>query len=149
MEEMPEDKIYHSQNELTGDRDFDGPYFNDVELAFKNNCNIIIDSTGWGAQILSATKVKGTNTTEIKSNEEVETPMVKEQHKAIKGYRELSPEEIRLMNVAKELASKVGGLCNELKETEGIDHRWLDEGTIDLQKGFMSVIRSIAKPTSF
>lgn len=81
--------------------------------------------------------------------------MVDNQHKKIKGYRDLSEEEIALMNEAKELAEKVGDLVDRLgtsdvvPTTEGIDQRWLAIAKTDLQKGFMALIRSIAQPTTF
>lgn len=71
------------------------------------------------------------------------------QHTKIKGYRDLSQEEINLMNEAKDLASKCGNLIEKLESTDGIDKRWLAIGKTDLQKGFMSTIRSIAQPTTF
>ena len=71
------------------------------------------------------------------------------QHKKIKGYRDLSQEEIDMMNEAKELASKVGELCEKLSNTENLDQRWISIGKTDLQKGFMSLIRGIAQPESF
>ena len=71
------------------------------------------------------------------------------QHRQIKGYRELSQEEINLMNEAKELSAKVGDLISKLESTNGLDKRWLDTGKTDLQKGFMSTIRAIAQPTTF
>jgi hypothetical protein len=80
---------------------------------------------------------------------------VENQHKHIKGYRDLSAQEIALMNEAKELAEKVGELVTKLgtsdvvPTTEGIDQRWLAVAKTDLQKGFMSLIRSIAQPTTF
>lgn len=75
--------------------------------------------------------------------------MVDNQHKQIKGYRDLSVEEIALMNEAKELAAKVGELTDRIKATTGIDQRWLAIGVTDLQKGFMGIIRSVAQPTTF
>lgn len=71
------------------------------------------------------------------------------QHKHIKGYRDLSEAEIALMNEAKELAAKVGELTDRIKATPGIDQRWLAIGVTDLQKGFMGVIRAVAQPTTF
>ena len=71
------------------------------------------------------------------------------QHRQIKGYRELSQEEINLTNEAKELSAKVGDLISKLESTDGLDKRWLDTGKTDLQKGFMSTIRAIAQPTTF
>jgi len=77
---------------------------------------------------------------------------MKDQHTMIKGYRDLSQEEIDLMNRAKELAVKVGELCSELEMSAhdlGLDGKWLSTGTLNLQTGFMQVIRSIARPTTF
>ena len=71
------------------------------------------------------------------------------QHKLIKGYRDLSAEEIALMNECKALAEKTGDLLEKLKHTANLDQRWISIGTTDLQKGFMSVIRGIAQPTTF
>lgn len=71
------------------------------------------------------------------------------QHRYIKGYRELSQREIDLMNMVKNSANDLAELINEIKNIEDIDKRWLEIGTTDLQKGSMGVIRAITKPTSF
>ena len=77
------------------------------------------------------------------------------QHRKIKGYRDLSQAEIDLMNKIKEKAAEVGELCEELNlatfthSEEKPDGRWLSIGTTDLQKGFMALTRSIAKPGFF
>lgn len=71
------------------------------------------------------------------------------QHRKIKGYRELTQEEVNLMNTSKELAAAVGSLIEVLEKTEDIDQRWLAVSKTDLQKGFMSLVRSIARPTTF
>ena len=81
------------------------------------------------------------------------------QHKKIKGYRELSQEEIDLMNEGKALAEKCGEYIKKLEHHANvstaldtdpvIDGRWLAIGKTNIQQGFMSVIRSIAKPTTF
>jgi hypothetical protein len=79
--------------------------------------------------------------------------MVDNQHKKIKGYRDLTEEEIALMNETKDLASKCGDFCQKLHLAEcngsEIDRRWLAIAKTDLQKGFMSLVRSVAKPESF
>ena len=67
----------------------------------------------------------------------------------IKGYRELTDNEISVINDIKDLANLIGQMVEEMEKTDGIDQKWLAIGKTDLQKGFMSVIRSIAKPTSF
>ena len=74
---------------------------------------------------------------------------MKDQHEKIKGYRDLSQEEIDLMNEVKALAEKCDQLTVKIGNTKGIDMRWLSIGITDLQKGFMAVVRSIARPTTF
>ena len=44
------------------------------------------------------------------------------QHRQIKGYRELSKEEIDLMNRIKETGEQLGTLCNELVARLNTDH---------------------------
>ena len=72
-----------------------------------------------------------------------------DQHKQIKGYRDLSKEEIDLMNEAKSLAVQVGDLVAKIQATPLTDKRWASIGQTDLQKGFMSLIRAVAQPTTF
>lgn len=73
------------------------------------------------------------------------------QHRMISGYRELSREEINLMNDAKQKEVEVIGLVKRLEDrfaSEGDSEslRWLAIAKTDIQKGFMALIRSIAKP---
>lgn len=74
---------------------------------------------------------------------------MKDQHKHIKGYRDLTPEEIALMNEVKAKAAEVGTLMEKLRATPGLDQRWISIGVTDLQKGFMFAVRGIAQPESF
>lgn len=74
---------------------------------------------------------------------------MKDQHEKIKGYRDLSQQEIDLMNEGKALAEQVGLYIDKLQALDSTDKRWVATGKTDLQKGFMSVIRSIAQPTTF
>lgn len=71
------------------------------------------------------------------------------QHKLIKGYRDLSHEEVALMNEAKSLAEQVGVLVDKLKLHPETDKRWIAIGQTSLQQGFMAVIRGVARPTTF
>jgi hypothetical protein len=71
------------------------------------------------------------------------------QHKQIKGYRDLTAEEIGKMNAAKGLAEQVGAFIETLEGEPTLDKRWLAIARTDLQKGFMALVRSIAQPTSF
>jgi len=71
------------------------------------------------------------------------------QHKQIKGYRDLTAEEIGKMNAAKGLAAQVGAFIETLEGEPTLDQRWVAIAKTDLQKGFMALVRSIAQPTSF
>lgn len=71
------------------------------------------------------------------------------QHKKIKGYRDLTQSEIDLMNEGKELAEKVGAYVGKLQKQDGLDQRFIATGKTDLQKGFMCVVRGIAQPETF
>ena len=71
------------------------------------------------------------------------------QHKKIKGYRDLEQWEIDDMNEVKSLGEQVGNFIDSLETRAEIDKRWLAIGKTDLQKGFMAIVRSIAKPGSF
>jgi hypothetical protein len=53
------------------------------------------------------------------------------------------------MNDAKNKAEDIGKLIEVLRDTKGIDGRWLSIAQTDLQKGFMALVRSIARPTTF
>ena len=80
----------------------------------------------------------------------------------IVGYRQLSEEEVALMNEGKALAEMCGAYVAKLRgytpdNGDGpiiapggsLDQIWISIGATDLQRGFMAVIRGIAKPTTF
>jgi len=69
----------------------------------------------------------------------------------ITGYRQLSEEEAALMNEGKALAEQCGAYVEKLHASysDSVDHRWVSIGATDLQTGFMALMRSIAKPTTF
>lgn len=92
------------------------------------------------------------------------------QHKMIKGYRDLSAEEIALMNEIKAIAVIVGKLvenveahvqtqwdsapdnmneeeCTRLFDADSIG--WQMRAKADLQDGFMKLTRAVAQPTTF
>lgn len=71
------------------------------------------------------------------------------QHREIKGYRELNEEEIALMNLVKETGAELGELVEKLRSLESTDKRWVAIGATDFQTGLMALTRSIAKPTFF
>ena len=68
------------------------------------------------------------------------------QHRKIKGYRELSQFEIDLMN---EIKSKGAELVEKLRTTAGLDQRWISIGATDLQTGLMALTRGVAQPEFF
>jgi hypothetical protein len=74
---------------------------------------------------------------------------VDNQHQKISGYRDLSQEEIDLMNELKKAGNNVGTILEQVASIPNIDQRWLSIGRTDIQKGFMAAIRSIARPTTF
>lgn len=96
------------------------------------------------------------------------------QHKKITGYRDLTEEEIALMNEIKAKAAEVGELCDKLRKGllqpvgDGVEvplacgctaleiplgeyeaDRWISLGQDHLQQGFMALTRAVARPTSF
>ena len=71
------------------------------------------------------------------------------QHRQIKGYRELSQDEIDLMNEIKVMGVELGTLVTKLRSTEGLDQRWVSIGATDLQTGLMALTRSVAQPSTF
>lgn len=71
------------------------------------------------------------------------------QHRRIKGYRELSQEDIDLMNEIKEKGAELGELIAKLRSTETLDQRWVSIGATDFQTGLMALTRSVAQPTFF
>lgn len=71
------------------------------------------------------------------------------QHRKIKGYRELSAEEIALMNQIKEMGPKLQDLILRLEEHPDTDMRWIAIGRTDLQTGLMALTRSVARPDLF
>lgn len=71
------------------------------------------------------------------------------QHREIKGYRELNAEEIALMNEVKSKGAELGELVAKLRAAEGLDQRWISIGATDLQTGLMALTRGVARPTFF
>lgn len=67
----------------------------------------------------------------------------------IKGYRNLSNEEVLQINQIKALAGVVGEKVEELFNYENTDKRWAAIAKTDLQTGFMALVRAVARPDSF
>ena len=75
--------------------------------------------------------------------------MMDNQHKLIKGYRDLSQAEIDAMNAVKKEGERLGLLIEELRDNKDLDQRWISIAETHLQQGIMAAVRSIAQPTSF
>lgn len=79
---------------------------------------------------------------------------MKDQHKQISGYRDLTKAEIDAINEGKELAKKVFDHCAGLKTAAALpgglspDPRHLAIAMTHLETGFMFLAKSIAKPTT-
>jgi len=72
------------------------------------------------------------------------------QHRHITGYRDLTEEEVALMNRIKAEGERLGELVDQLRTLgPGIDQRWVSIGATDLQKGLMALTRAVARPSSF
>jgi hypothetical protein len=70
------------------------------------------------------------------------------QHRQIKGYRELSQDEIDLMNEVKTKGAEFGELLAKIAALD-VDKRWLAIGQTQMQQGLMAVTRAITKPDFF
>jgi hypothetical protein len=68
----------------------------------------------------------------------------------IVGYRELNEYEMGAINDIKSIENRIGNLIKNLRESENfdVDPRWAAIAVTDLQKWFMALVRSIAKPES-
>jgi hypothetical protein len=77
------------------------------------------------------------------------------QHKKIKGYRELNQDEIDLMNKIKAEGERLGEIISDLEKmnvrtgSHAIDMRFVAIGKTDLQTGIMALVRAVAQPTTF
>ena len=64
----------------------------------------------------------------------------------IKGYRELTAEEIGEVNRLKELEAKVLSTVAALRDSSQYDPRWVAIGQTHIEQGFMALARSILRP---
>ncbi|MNQ81188.1 hypothetical protein D3C85_961970 [compost metagenome] len=68
------------------------------------------------------------------------------QHKLIKGYRDLSQPEVDAMNSIKLAEQDIGQLWQQIKAIPGVDQRALALAKTGLQESFHWFIRAVAKP---
>ncbi len=64
----------------------------------------------------------------------------------VAGYQKQADQNVTLVNTNKNLEEKILQVLDSLAEMENTDKRWLAIGRTDIEKGFMSVNRSIFKP---
>jgi hypothetical protein len=64
----------------------------------------------------------------------------------VKGYRELSEDDVADMNRVKDMEKQVGQLWREFAQFDDIDKRSMALAKTHLQEGFMFFVRAIAKP---
>lgn len=71
------------------------------------------------------------------------------QHKKIKGYRDLSQQEINDMNDIKAEGERLKKVIALMRERKGLDQRWVSIAETHLQQGIMAAVRAVAQPESF
>lgn len=86
------------------------------------------------------------------------------QHRQIKGYRELNQAEIDLMNEVKGIGVEMDQLIDKCRAVDVVEgktgdrahddaldeaSRWRSIAKTHLQQGLMALTRSVAKPTFF
>lgn len=70
------------------------------------------------------------------------------QHRKIKGYRELSQDDIDLMNTIKQEGADLEELINTVLQGD-CDPRWVAIAKTHLQQGLMALTRAVAQPDAF
>lgn len=70
---------------------------------------------------------------------------MKDQHKMIKGYRDLSQAEIDAMNAVKAEGECLRFLIEEMRENKQLDQRWVSIAETHLQQGVMAAVRTRAR----
>lgn len=68
------------------------------------------------------------------------------QHREIKGYRELDSVEVNKINGIKELEKDVLEIVAQVYDWDSTDKRWANIAKTHVEEGFMALVRSIAKP---
>lgn len=68
------------------------------------------------------------------------------QHKKIAGYRDLSQDEIDVMNGIKALEASFNGMIDMLKTLPGLDGRQIALAATHGEDAFMHAVRAVAQP---
>jgi hypothetical protein len=64
----------------------------------------------------------------------------------IKGYRELSEDDIELVNLIKDAEIQVAKVWRVIENRSVSDRRWVAIAKTHFQDGFMALVRSVTKP---
>lgn len=65
----------------------------------------------------------------------------------ITGYRELTADDVNVINAIKQVEGDVAAMWSHLSETHtGIDRRWCAVAKTHFQEGFTALVRAIARP---
>lgn len=64
----------------------------------------------------------------------------------IKGYRELSEQDVELVNLIKDAEIQVGKLWRMVVEQNVADRRWTAVAKTHFQEGFTALVRAVTKP---
>lgn len=64
----------------------------------------------------------------------------------VRGYRDLSPEDVKLVNAVKELQENVADVWAAIFLREGTDRRWANIAKTHIEEGVSALVRSVAKP---
>lgn len=68
------------------------------------------------------------------------------QHKLVKGYRDLSQQEIDAMNSIKLAEQDIGQLFQQVRAIDGVDQRVMAIAKTQLQQAFSWLVRAVAQP---
>lgn len=71
------------------------------------------------------------------------------QHRLIKGYRELSEVEIAVVNAIKLAGTELGEIVDGVRQLPDVDGRWVSIAQTHLQQGIMALIRAVTRPEGF
>lgn len=73
---------------------------------------------------------------------------MKDQHKKITGYRDLTQSEIDGMNSVKALEADVAALWHQLSTISGVSHRDLAIARTHFEDACIRAVRAVARPVS-
>lgn len=71
------------------------------------------------------------------------------QHQKIKGYRDLTQQEIDLINEIKLNGNELGEAIAAIEQMPNADKRMVAIARTQLQLGLMALIRAVARPEGF